>query len=134
MRALLMLLCATLLATSFAGEAPAPSSKLSELEALGGGEVRLTWTAPRGAPARYQVKWAEKLIVELLKWPDEKDTRANWWAANNVEGEPKPGAAGAKESMTVEGVTPGKKSFAIRSFDSVSNRSAMSNVVAAEVK
>jgi hypothetical protein len=87
------------------------------------------------------VKWADKRIVERLLYDPEKGSfafgpkgHANWWAANDVEAEPKPGAAGAKESMTVEGVTPGKQYFAIRSFSAASNRSGMSNVVEMEVK
>jgi hypothetical protein len=110
-------------------------------EALGGGKAKLTWTVPAGGPVRYQAKWADKEIVERLLFDRDKrafafdpKTHANWWAANNVEGEPKPGAAGAKETMTVEGAAPGKRFFAVRSFDAASNRSGMSNVVEVEVR
>lgn len=96
-------------------------------EALGGGRVRLTWTCPPGDPVRYQVKWADKLMVWRIKWPEQKDTHSNWWAANNVEGEPEPAAAGTSQSMVVEGVTPGTRYFAIRAFDASNNRSAISN-------
>jgi hypothetical protein len=36
--------------------------------------------------------------------------------------------------MTVEGVTPGGRCFAVRSFDAASNRSALSNIAAVEVR
>jgi hypothetical protein len=122
------------------GQAPEAVKDLAA-ESLGGGKVKLGWTVPGGAPARYQAKWADKQIVERLQFDIQKHTfafdpvdHANWWAANNVEGEPQPGAAGAKETMTVEGVTPGKRFFAVRSFDAASNRSALSNVVEVEVR
>jgi hypothetical protein len=101
-------------------------------EALGGGKVKLTWTSPAGKPVRYQVKWAEKPMVRRIRYPEQKDTHANWWAANNVKGEPKPKAG--KQSMVVEGVTLGKRCFNIRSFDAESNRSGFSNMVEVEVR
>ena len=103
-------------------------------EALGGGKVKLTWTAPDGKPVRYQVKWAEKPMVWRIKFPDQKDTHANWWAANNVAGEPKPAAAGTKQSMILEGVTAGLRYFNIRGFDAESNRSGFSNMAEAQAK
>jgi hypothetical protein len=36
--------------------------------------------------------------------------------------------------MTVEGLAPGRRCFAVRSFDAASNRSALSNLAEAEVK
>jgi hypothetical protein len=122
------------------GRAPEAVKDLTA-EALGGGKIRLTWTAPQGEAWRYQVKWADKKIVERLNFDRDKRTfqfdpkdHVNWWAANNVEGEPKPGAAGTKETMTVEGVAPGTRFFAVRSFDAASNRGALSNVMQTEVK
>jgi hypothetical protein len=112
-------------------EPPAAVTDLAA-EALGGGRVKLTWTAPAGEPARYQVKWAERPMIERLKWPEEKDVKANWWAAENVAGEPAPSAG--KQEMTVEGVSPGKRFFAVRSFDATSNRSAIGKVAEVEVK
>jgi len=103
-------------------------------DALGGGKVRLTWTAPAGEPARYQVKWADKPMVRRITFPQQKDTHANWWAANNVVGEPRPGAPGTKQSMVVEGVTAGERHFAIRAFDAAGNRSAISNLARVMVK
>jgi hypothetical protein len=52
--------------------------------ALGGGRVRLSWTAPPGEPVRYQVKWADKPMVERLAWLEEQDMKANWRAAATV--------------------------------------------------
>ncbi len=106
-----------------------PPAAIQDLkaEALGGGKVKLTWTAPAGDPARYQVKWAEKPMVKRIKFPEQKDTHANWWAATNTDNEPKPLAAGKKQDMVVEGVTPGTRYFAVRSFDAARTRSDFSN-------
>lgn len=108
---------------------PPPAVKDLAARPLGGGQVELTWSAPAGDPVRYQVKWADKPMVERLAYPDEKDVKANWWAANHIENEPKPGAPGTGEKMTVDGVPPGKHFFAIRAFDAASNRSGLGNVV-----
>ena len=71
---------------------------------------------------------------EFLKaWAAGKgETVTNWWMAANVQGEPQPKAAGAKESFTVSGVPAGKKYFAVRAFDGSSNRSVVSNVAQAK--
>jgi len=94
--------------------------------------VRLTWTAPAGEPVRYQVKWADKPMLERIDWQTQADTHVNWWAANHVPNEPMPGSAGAKESMVIDGLPAGALYFAIRSFDAASNRSSMSNVARVE--
>jgi hypothetical protein len=113
------------------GQAPAAITDLTA-EALGDGKARLTWSAPRGEPARFQLKWAEKQIVERVNWDRTKQacqfdpkTHASWWAANNVEGEPTPGAPGTTHSMVLEGLPPGRVWLAVRSFDAHANRSAM---------
>ena len=113
-----------------------PPAKVGDLkaEALGGGTVKLNWTAPAGGPARYQVKWSTKPMVRRIKWPEQKDTHANWWAANDVAGEPKPARPGTRQSAAAKAVSPGARFFAIRSFDAASNRSAISNIVELEVK
>jgi hypothetical protein len=103
-------------------------------EALGGGKVKLTWAAPAGGAVRYQVKWAGREMVERLKYPAEKNHKANWWSAHQVENEPMPGAPGTREAMTVEGLGPGRCFFAVRSFDAAENRSALSNQAAVDVK
>ena len=103
-------------------------------KSLGGGRVRLSWTAPAAQPVRYQVKWADLPMVERLDWPDQKGIRTNWWAANHVAGESKPSPAGARESMVVEGIPAGRRYFAVCSFDAASNRSGISNMAEAEVR
>jgi len=113
--------------------APDPIKDLAA-KALGDGRVQLSWSAPAGQPARYQVKWADRLMVERLRWPEEKTAKANWWAANHVTGKPKPAAAGTRQSMTVEGIPAGPRYFAIRSFDDESNRSAISDTAEVEVR
>ncbi len=115
-----------------ADKTPPAAVKDLKAESLGGGKVKLSWTAPAGKPARYQVKWSDKPMVWRIKWPEETKAKSNWWAANNVAGEPKP--APGKQSMIVEDVSPGKRFFAIRSFDSASNRSDVSNTEACTVK
>lgn len=103
-------------------------------KALGGGKVQLAWTAPAGEPVRYQVKWADRPMVERLRWPEEKTAKANWWAADQVTGAPRPAAAGTSESMIVDGLPAGQRYVAIRSFDAESNRSSISNIAEVEVR
>ncbi len=113
---------------------PPQAVKDLAVTALGGDKVKLTWTVPGGEPARYQVKWADKPMIRRIKWPEQKQTHANWWAANNVAGEPKPGAAGTAQSMLITGVGSGRRRFGIRSFDAASNRSDFSNTAEVVVK
>ena len=106
-----------------------PPSTVTDLsaESVGEGTVNLSWTVPARA-AHYQVKFSDKPMKENITWPEEKDTYSNWWAAENVEHEPKPGEAGSTETMTISGIEPGIKYFAIRSYDSESNISQLSNI------
>src|SRR5207302_318689 len=111
---------------------PAPPAAIRDLtaEPLGGGRVRLTWTAPGGA-RWFQVKYSPSTIVERVQgWPDRTEplpaTREDWfdraamlnarqrtfWSAANVAGVPKPGAAGAKASMVIQGLPAGTLSLA----------------------
>jgi hypothetical protein len=94
------------------------------------------FTAPAddggGTVVRYQVKCASKPMVsyeEFLKaWSANTDDKVmNWWMATNLNGEPKPGTPGAKESFEVTGVPAGAKYFAVCSFDDTRNRSPISN-------
>ena len=114
-----------------------PPAAVADLaaEAGGDGTVKLTWTAPgddgdEGTASVYQVKWSDAPIVEAA----DGGNQCSFWAADNVSDEPKPGAAGAEESFTVEGLTAGKLYFAVKVRDELNNESAISNVVAAEVK
>jgi hypothetical protein len=110
--------------------------------ALGGGKVKLAWTAPGGdrnvdqpgPVAEYQVKHATKEIKERSDWRKKADVEISFWAATNCTGEPKPGNAGAKESYTVEGLTPGTYWFALKSYSKKPNQSDLSNVVKVDVK
>ncbi len=107
----------------------------------GGGKVELSWTAPAdeggGTVSRYWVKWAEQPIKDFLDidYIKEKGTVTYWNMAKNVLGEPKPGKAGAKEKMTLEGLPAGKTLyFTVRSEDGEPNWSAVSNACKVEVK
>jgi hypothetical protein len=101
---------------------------------LGGGKVQLSWTTPAGEPVRYQVKWADRPLVERLRWPEEVGTAANWWAVSHASGEPLPRAAGVRETMQVETIPAGKHYFAVRSFDAASNRSGVGSVAEVDVR
>jgi hypothetical protein len=133
-------------------EPPAAVTDLAA-EALGGGKVKLTWTAPEGAPAWYQVKHSAAPIVERVTgWPDRSEPqpadKGEWrarvktfqkknlafWQALNAAGEPAPGKPGEKQEMTVPGLPAGKVHFALKSWDANENVSGISNVAGAEVK
>jgi hypothetical protein len=108
-------------------------------EALGGGKVKLTWTAPgddgnAGTAAEFQVKYAAKEIRERSDWRRKADTEISFWAATNCKGEPAPAKAGTKQSFTVEDLKPGTTWFALKSYDEQPNQSDLSNVVQVEVK
>jgi hypothetical protein len=137
-----------------------PPAAVADLkaEALGGGAVRLTWTAPggdgkAGRAARYQVKHSGVRMVErVTDWPppgrelppDKAGYRKmaeehlkkvrSFYQARNVAGEPAPGAAGARETFELKGLTPGRRWFAVKSFDAARNVSDISNVVSVEVE
>jgi hypothetical protein len=124
-----------------ADAAPPEAVKDLKAEALGGGGVKLTWTAPAGGPVRCQVKHSDRKIVAELNFDREKRTfqfdpkaHVNWWAAENVPDEPGPEAAGKTQTMTVKGVPAGHRCFALRSFDAARNRSAVSNLAEVEVR
>jgi hypothetical protein len=133
-------------------EPPGPVKDLAA-EALGGGRVKLTWTAPKGGVAWYQVKHSTSPIVERVAgWPDRSEPqpadKKEWvarvkafqkknlafWQAENAKGEPAPGKPGEKREMTVGGLSAGKVHFALKSWDAADNVSDISNVVAVEVR
>ncbi len=134
------------------GEPPAAVKDLTA-EALGGGRVKLAWSAPQGPPAWYQAKYAKSRIVERVTgWPDrtpplptnKKEWEAKvkafqakqlaFWQGVNLAGEPAPEAAGAKQEMTVEKLPAGKLFFAVKSWDAARNMSELSNVVEVQVR
>jgi len=118
-----------------------PPAAVTDLaaQALGGGKVQLTWTAPgddgdQGTAAEYQIKYATIEIKERSDWRNKPDTELSFWAATNCKGEPKPSRAGAKETFTVAGLQPGTVWFALKTYDEQPNQSDLSNVVKVEVK
>ena len=137
---------------------PPPAVKDLAGEAIGGGKVNLTWTAPgrSGGPvAFYQVKWttAERLVERVQGWPDRTEplpvTPEDWlarakafnakqrsfWAASNAPNPPTPSPGGAKERMVVEGLPVGAKvNLAVKSWSAAQNLSDLSNVVSVTAK
>ena len=119
-------------------EAPKAVTDL-KAEPLGGGSVKLTWTAPAdqggGKVVEYQLKHAPCPIVAFpdYNFPADKGKTWTFWAAYNVPGEPKPAAPGALESITLT-LPAGVRHLALVSRDDSSNESALSNVVQVEVK
>lgn len=104
-------------------------------KALGNGDVELSWTASgddgsQGTAAVYQVKYDDQPIVEEAGGGKE----SNFWAANNVADEPKPAAAGSKQTFVVKGLKAGTVHLAMKTRDEVNNESPISNVVSVEVK
>jgi hypothetical protein len=118
-----------------------PPAAVTDLaaEPLGGGKVKLTWTAPgdngaEGQAAEYQLKYAALEIKERSDWRAKAASEISFWAATNVKGEPKPSPAGSRESCIVENLAPGGYYFALKSYDRQPNQSDLSNVVKAEVR
>ncbi|MFW6159502.1 MAG: hypothetical protein ACOC8E_09105, partial [Planctomycetota bacterium] len=118
-----------------------PPAAVTDLAAtaLGGGKVKLTWTAPgddadAGTAAEYQVKYATKEIKERSDWRRKADTEIGFWAATNCKGEPAPAKAGTKQSFVVEDLKPGTTWFALKSYDEQPNQSDLSNVVKVDVE
>ncbi len=114
----------------------AAPSGISDLAAVAGeGAVTLSWTAPgddgnQGTAAVYQVKFDDLPIVETA----DGGKVCNFWAANNATGEPKPAAAGARESFVVKGLAAGTHYFALKARDEQNNEGPISNVVQVQVK
>ena len=103
-------------------------------EPAGGGAVKLTWTTPgdddrKGVAAVYQLKWADLPLVEAA----DDEGHVNFWAAENVSGEPPPLPAGSKQQMVVKGLRPGTYYFALKTRDELNNESEISNFAKATV-
>jgi hypothetical protein len=108
-------------------------------EPLGGGKVKLTWTAPgddgvEGRSAEVQIKHSNLRIVERSDWREKAGEEISFWAATNVQGEPVPADAGTVQGMVIDGLDPGARYFALKSYDEQPNQSKLSNVVSVEVK
>jgi hypothetical protein len=139
-----------------------PPATVTDLSAewVAGQGMRLTWTAPAGNAAEYQVKYGHAPIVDFVKrwdagaqtgWPDltqpipHTDSALNaiawnyvatkevsFWGAKNVTGEPGPGAPGGTESFLLTDLPADTPLyFALVSYDSSSNVSGISNVTSA---
>jgi len=136
----------------------APAAVADLKAEVAGDAVTLTWTAPgddgrTGTAKRYQIKYAPVRMVERVSgWPDRtpplpKD-KVEWearvkafqakqiafWQAANCKDEPAPQEAGAKETFTVNDLTPGTWWFALKTFDDGPNMSDLSNVVSVTVE
>jgi subtilisin family serine protease len=92
---------------------------------LGVSSPNLTWSAPgddgrcgQAGPGPYDIRYASSPV-----------TQANWSTAIPVAGEPTPGPAGTGQSIVIPSLAPGNYYFALRSTDSSSNVSAVSNSV-----
>jgi|GEM_PF-1061607 len=89
--------------------------------------VTLTWTAPgndgmSGIAAFYDVRYSTEPITE-----------ENWDSARKTAGEPKPGASGILESMTVRGLESDTEYyFAVKAGDEARNLSPISNAASAK--
>jgi hypothetical protein len=110
-----------------------------EVRPLGDGVVEISFTAPgddgtTGSAAEYQLKWSTMPIVEVVNWPQQKDTHRAFWWAHNIAGEPAPVPAGQKVRFQFEGLPAGRLHFAVKSFDEQGNISDLSNVVEAEIR
>ena len=109
-----------------------------EAEALGGGAVKLTWSAPAddGKVAAYQLKHAPCPMVPFDEYRAAHDYKKKWtwWGGYNVAGDPLPGTPGVEQSMTVKGVPAGTRYFALRSRDAALNESPISNMARVEVR
>lgn len=57
-----------------------------------------------------------------------------FWAAETLNGEPAPAAAGTRQSHVVSGLSTGVSYFALKTWDEGPNLSELSNVVEADVR
>jgi hypothetical protein len=139
---------------------PVPPDAVTDLaaEPIGEGRVQLTWTAPGddgadGRAAWYQVKFSTAKIVERVDgWPDLREPlpvdepewheraeafnaqQCAFWAAENVDGEPTPSPAGARETFVLNDLPPGSYFFALKTWDDGPNVSELSNIVRVDGK
>ena len=100
-----------------------PPGAVSDLRAAARGpQWKLLWTAPSdngptGSAAAYQLRSSTQPITESN------------FALGTLIGTPAPSAAGATDSVTVPGITPGAPMyFALRALDADGNASPVSNV------
>jgi len=111
--------------TGSSNKVPATVTDLA-VTILGDSTVSLTWTAPSDP--------GKALVVSAydLRYATTTITDATWDGASQAAEEPTPGASGAPETFTVEGLDLGTSySFAIKSIDDENAASGLSNVVSA---
>ena len=117
---------------------PAPVRDLS-VRPFGDRAVEVGFTAPgddgnHGRAAEYQLKWSTMPLVEVIRWPQQKDTQRAFWWGQNVPNEPQPVPAGRKVRVRLASLPAGRLYFAVKSFDDESNISDLSNVVEVEIR
>ncbi|MCX7591668.1 MAG: hypothetical protein N2255_08580 [Kiritimatiellae bacterium] len=118
-----------------------PPHRISDLTvSIANRRATVTFTAPRdeggGRVSRYQVKWADRPIVDyetfLTKFAAHEEQQVvNWWMAVNVSGEPLPGQPGTKETFGVTEVPENARYWAACAFDDAGNCSLLGNVAQA---
>lgn len=86
----------------------------------GGGSYTLSWTVPSGVNS-YKIKYSTKQIVDWLGYDRDTEifqyspsTYIAFFAATNVNGEPKPETEGTFQQMTVTGLPTDKIFFAMK--------------------
>ena len=109
-----------------------PPNQILDLGAEPGsssGTITLTWTAPGDDNI---IGYADHYLVRYSLDPMDE---ANWGAAILAGAPPIPAAAGARQSMTLGGLSPGVDYFVgIVAVDEAGNRSALSNITSAQAK
>lgn len=101
-----------------------PPAAVSDLKArlIDVTSLELIWTAPGddgsgGTAALYDLRWSHEPINAL-----------NWDDAASIHTRPLPHASGARESVALEGLTPGERYyFMVHTCDEAGNWSALSN-------
>ena len=119
---------------------PAPPITDLKVVALNNGQAVISFTAPAdnggGKVARYQAKCAELPIVDYDEYDFARDEglKRNFWRATNLRGEPAHASPGIREQFKVTGVpTANLLYFIVVSYDDSNNRSALSNLVRAQM-
>ncbi|MDD5492558.1 MAG: fibronectin type III domain-containing protein, partial [bacterium] len=113
-----------------------PPGKISDLAGTIGstdGSVILSWTAPSSADAakvkEYEIRYSTDHIYEVNLWRVFTESEVEWSGAGRYPTSPSPVNPGEPQAFIVTNLTPGQKYyFAVKSYDSDSNASVISNV------
>jgi len=118
-----------------------PSAAVRDLavKPLESGAVEVSFTAPgddgtNGTAREYQLKWSTMPLVEVVRWPQQKDTHRAFWWGQNVPDEPGAVSAGQKVRFQLAGLPAGRLYFAVKSFDDESNISDLSNIAEIDIR